>query len=157
MFSDGEIDGVEIRDLVVHHDPRGWLAEIFREDEISKERMPAMGYVSVTLPGIARGPHEHKDQTDFFAFVGPATFKVYLWDTRPNSRTLHRRLIVRAGEEAPRSFVIPPGVVHAYRNIGQSPGMVINVPNRLFAGHGKKSPVDEIRHENLPNSPFVLD
>jgi hypothetical protein len=27
----------------------------------------------------------------------------------------------------------------------------------LFAGEGKKSPVDEIRHEHDPNSPYTLD
>jgi dTDP-4-dehydrorhamnose 3,5-epimerase len=53
--------------------------------------------------------------------------------------------------------IIPKGVVHAYRNIGASQGMVLNFPNRLYAGTGKKSPVDEIRHEVEANSPFRLD
>jgi dTDP-4-dehydrorhamnose 3,5-epimerase len=35
--------------------------------------------------------------------------------------------------------------------------MVVNFPNRLFAGWGKKEPVDEVRHEDDPNSPFQLD
>jgi dTDP-4-dehydrorhamnose 3,5-epimerase len=52
--------------------------------------------------------------------------------------------------------VVPAGVVHAYKNIGDVPGMVFNAPNRLFAGEGRKEPVDEIRHESDPDSPFVL-
>ena len=40
---------------------------------------------------------------------------------------------------------IPPGVVHAYRNVGTIPGLVFNSPNRLYAGYGKREPVDEIR------------
>ena len=34
--------------------------------------------------------------------------------------------------------------------------VVLNFPNRLFAGRGKKQPVDEIRHENTVNTPFVI-
>jgi len=37
------------------------------------------------------------------------------------------------------------------------PGWVFNGPNRLYAGQGKREPVDEIRHEHDPNSPYQLD
>lgn len=67
------------------------------------------------------------------------------------------RQIVYAGEDAPKSVVIPAGVVHAYKNVGGKQGMVVNSPNRLFAGTGKKDPVDEVRHEDDPNSIFKLD
>lgn len=157
MFTKGTIAGVLVRTLVKHVDERGWLAELFRSDEIDKPLLPVMSYLSITRPGIARGPHEHKDQTDMFAFVGPSDFKVYLWDNRPASPTYKTRQIFYAGEDSPRLVVIPPGVVHAYRNVGDVPGMVVNLPNRLFAGEGKKSPVDEIRHEGDPSSPFQLD
>jgi dTDP-4-dehydrorhamnose 3,5-epimerase len=97
------------------------------------------------------------DQADYFAFLGPSTFKVYLWDNRRDSPTYQTKQVITAGEEAPRVVIIPAGVVHAYKNIGTSPGMVINLPNRLYAGWGKKEKVDEIRHENIPQSPYVLD
>ena len=29
--------------------------------------------------------------------------------------------------------------------------------NRLYRGHGKKEPVDEIRHEDKHDSPYQLD
>jgi dTDP-4-dehydrorhamnose 3,5-epimerase len=61
------------------------------------------------------------------------------------------------GGDNPTVVTIPPGVVHAYHNVGAVPGWVINAPNRLYRGHGKQSPVDEIRHEDEPNTPFVLD
>ncbi len=67
------------------------------------------------------------------------------------------RQIIYAGEDAPRTIIIPPGVVHAYKNIGGKPGMVINLPNALFAGKGKREPVDEVRHENDANTIFRLD
>ena len=157
MFKNGTIQDVVVRNLTKFIDDRGWLSELYREDEIPKEYLPAMGYVSMTAAGIARGPHEHVDQADCFAFIGPSKFKVYLWDNRKASPTYMTRQIIYAGQDAPRSVIIPKGVVHAYRNIGASQGMVLNFPNRLYAGTGKKSPVDEIRHEVEANSPFRLD
>lgn len=157
MFKNGKIHDVVVRNLGKYIDERGWLAELFREDELPPEHMPVMSYISITLPGIARGPHEHVDQTDCFAFIGPSNFKVYLWDNRAGSPTQGIRQIVYAGEDSPRSVIIPPGVVHAYRNVGIKEGMVVNLPNRLYAGRGKQEPVDEIRHEEKADSPFRLD
>ena len=137
-------------------DERGWLIELFREDELPAELRPAMAYVSETLPGVARGPHEHVDQTDYFAFIGPGDFELHLWDTRSDSPTAGMRLIRVCGQSNPVAVTIPPGVVHAYRNIGDCPGWVFNAPNRLYAGRGKSEPVDEIRHEEHADSPFCM-
>ena len=100
-FTEGPIDGVEIRPLKFFNDKRGWLIEIFRHDELEKDLWPVMMYVSSTLPGVARGPHEHVDQTDGFAFIGPSDFRLFLWDTRPGSPTLgHRTVVDRGGVES---------------------------------------------------------
>ncbi len=157
MFKEGVIDGVVVRELKKHADKRGWLMELFREDEIDAEFMPVMGYISVTNAGIARGPHEHADQADYFCFLGPSNFKVFLWDNRENSPTFMNRQVLVAGEDSPSVVIVPAGVVHAYRNIGEKDGMVINCANRLYAGPDRKEPVDEIRHEADPASIFKLD
>jgi dTDP-4-dehydrorhamnose 3,5-epimerase len=153
----GEIDQVVIHSLKVFRDARGWLVELFRQDELVEDRWPMMTYVSQTLPGVTRGPHEHVLQTDGFAFIGPSDFKLFLWDARPDSPTVGRRTIVLVGESNPVVIWIPPGVVHAYRNVGTLPGLVFNSPNRLYAGHGKKEPVDEIRHEETAPARFRMD
>ncbi len=157
MFRAGKIEGVVVKNLVKFVDERGWLTEVFRNDELEERLVPVMGYISMTNADTVRGPHEHVDQADNFAFIGPSNFKVYLWDNRKNSPTYMVKQVLFAGEDAPRTVIIPPGVVHAYRNVGGKQGMVVNVPNRLFAGKGKNDPVDEIRHESDPNSPFVVD
>ena len=131
--------------------------ELLREDDVPKEFFPAMAYVSSSEPGIIRGPHEHKEQADFFCFVGPSTFKISLWDNRKTSKTFGNRMMLEAGESAPRSVVIPAGVVHAYKNIGSSVGWVLNFPNRLYGGNNRKEPVDEIRHENDSHTIFELE
>jgi dTDP-4-dehydrorhamnose 3,5-epimerase len=156
-FIDGEIEGVVIQPLRFHHDPRGWLVEMFRQDELERERWPVMTYVSATLPGVTRGPHEHVDQTDGFAFLGPSDFRLFMWDMRPDSPTRDRRWVLVVGASNPAAVWIPPGVVHAYRNIGDVPGLVFNAPNRLYAGWGKQEPVDEIRHEDAEPGRFPME
>jgi dTDP-4-dehydrorhamnose 3,5-epimerase len=157
MFKKGPIEGVVVKELRKFVDERGWLTEIFREDELEEKYFPVMTYVSQSNPGVARGPHEHVEQTDLFGFIGPSNFKVYLWDNRKNSPTYRNRMVLFVGEDRPMSVLIPPGVVHAYRNVGAKHGLVINAPNRLFAGNGKKEPVDEVRHEDDPATIFQLD
>jgi dTDP-4-dehydrorhamnose 3,5-epimerase len=130
---------------------------LFRSDETPKELLPLMGYVSSTEPGVVRGPHEHVQQTDHFCFVGPSTFRIYLWDNRKNSPTFGNRIVLEAGAELPKAMIIPPGVVHAYKNTGKVPGWIFNLSNRLYAGEGRRERVDEIRHENDPNTIFILD
>ena len=156
-FRSGPIEGVISKPFRVFTDTRGWLAELFRHDDLPEGFRPAMSYASVTLPGVLRGPHEHVDQADLFCMVGPGEFKVTLWDNRPDSATYRHRMELDLGQKHPGSVLIPKGVVHCYRCISHEPGLVVNGPDRLFMGEGKQHPIDEIRHEDDPKSPFVLD
>lgn len=155
-FSEGEIKGVVVRELKKFFDKRGWLTELFRKDELDEEFLPAMSYISSTNPGVTRGPHEHWDQADLFCFIGPSNFKLRLWDNRKDSETFGSMMTMVVGETNPAAVLIPAGVVHGYRNVGDVDGIVINCPNRLYAGTGRKEEVDEIRHENDGESTFIL-
>ncbi|HYS43515.1 MAG TPA: dTDP-4-dehydrorhamnose 3,5-epimerase family protein [Geobacteraceae bacterium] len=156
-FTKGKIHDVIVRPLAKCLDERGWLSELFRCDELDSQFLPAMAYISMTRPGVARGPHEHREQADCFAFIGPSNFKVYLWDARDDSPTGGVKQVVYTGIDSPALIIVPAGVVHAYKNIGGADGIVFNAPNKLYAGEGKRSPVDEIRHEEEAGSPFALD
>lgn len=156
-FKRGKIRDVVVYDLVKYVDERGWLAELFREDELGAEFHPAMAYISFTLPGFTRGPHEHTEQADLFCFIGPSNFKLRMWDNRTEAESYQRVMTLYVGADNPRGVVIPKGIVHAYRNIGHEPGMVINCPNRLYMGEGKREAVDEIRHEDDPETIFRMD
>ncbi len=146
------MEGVVIRELGLFKDERGWLAEIFRSDDT--DFTPAMSYVSMTRPGIARGPHEHMEQSDYFCFLGH--FRLYLWDNRKESGTYGEKLVVDE-KGTPFMAIVPPRVVHAYKNIGSEDALVINLPDRLFRGKGRSEAVDEIRYEGDPDSPFRID
>jgi dTDP-4-dehydrorhamnose 3,5-epimerase len=156
-FKPGEIAGVVVRELRKFTDSRGWLTEIFRQDDLEAQFYPAMAYVSSTHPGVTRGPHEHVDQADLFCFIGPSNFKLRMWDNRKDSETFQYVMTVVVGEDNPASVLVPLGVVHAYKNVSNSSGIVINCPNRLYMGQGKKEPVDEIRHEDDPNTIYRIN
>jgi dTDP-4-dehydrorhamnose 3,5-epimerase len=156
-FKDGEIEGVIVKQLTKFVDGRGWLSEFFRGDELPPGFAPAMGYVSVTKPGVARGPHEHVHQADLFCFLGPGDFKIALWDNRQSSATYCNRMELFFGADSPGAVIVPPGVVHGYMCVSAEQGWVINCPDQLYKGRGKTQPADEIRYEADPGSPFVFD
>jgi len=149
------INGVIIKDLPKYTDERGWLAEIYRHDELDVN--PAMAYISLTKPGIIRGPHEHVYQSDVFIFVGPGRFALHLWDRRSNSSTNGEYVTIEVGEGSPKLVIVPPGVVHGYKCISDESALSINLPDRLYRGIGKKEDIDEIRWEEKSDSPYHIN
>lgn len=156
QFSKGKIQDVVVYPLRKFVDERGWLCELFRHDEIAAEFYPAMAYISVTEPDTQRGPHEHVEQADLFCFLGTSNFKLRLWDNREDSPTFRNVMTLFVGADNPQAVIIPQGIVHAYKNVGSEKGVVINCPNRLFMGAGKQDEIDEIRHEDDPNTIFRI-
>lgn len=156
QWSEGSIDGVVIHKLDKHSDNRGWLIEMFRSDELSAAQMPAMGYLSVTHAGVARGPHSHVEQTDYFGFVCSCRFEVRLWDDREGSATRYLMSHIVVPEDEPTLITIPPGVIHGYRNTADKDGIVLNFPDRLYAGPGRAETVDEVRYEDIDDCPFSM-
>jgi dTDP-4-dehydrorhamnose 3,5-epimerase len=148
------IKGVIIKDLQKYNDERGWLMEIYRNDEVGFQ--PVMSYMSMTEPGVVRGPHEHKDQSDCFVFPGPGTFEVHLWDRRENSETKDEYQKIQVGEDEPRLILVPPGVVHGYKCVSDKPGLCINLPDRLYKGKDKKEIIDEIRWEEKEDTIYKI-
>jgi len=150
-----EILGVCVSRLTLNEDRRGSLVEAYRTDELQTLFIgqPQMAYISATLGGVVRGPHVHKYQTDMFVFLGPEAFELYLWkESAPGIIGKAERMVVRPCWRA----VIPPGVIHAYKNIGTELSLVFNLPDRLYKGINKQHPVDEIRYEDDPDSPFQV-
>src|SRR5207253_8155642 len=79
------IDGVKVRPLKPIHDERGYLMEMLRSDWPEFTRFGQV-YVTIGYPGIVKGWHFHKVQTDNFIVVrGQA--KVVCYDNRDGSKT----------------------------------------------------------------------
>ncbi len=149
------IKDVIIKEITKNHDERGFLAELFRDDELDFKG--AMAYASFTNPGVIRGPHEHVHQSDCFVFFGPGSFKLYLWDRRADSETKDEKMEIEVGESNACLVVVPPGVVHGYKCISEIPALSLNFPDKLYRGVKKQEEVDEIRWEKDPQSPYKID
>lgn len=142
-----DIQGVIFQQRHCHTDSRGWLSELYRSDELPSKYHPEMAYLSMTLPGVIRGPHEHLLQTDHFIFLGLSQFTIYLWDHRKNSPTFNVMRIYRTEVGEIAELVVPPGVAHGYQNTGGANGLILNLPTELYRGLGRRGEVDEIRYE----------
>jgi dTDP-4-dehydrorhamnose 3,5-epimerase len=143
-----------IEDLGKNEDERGWLVEFWRSDETPY--MPAMAYTSFTKFGVARGPHEHAFQSDYFVFSGPGNFELYLWDRREDSPTKGENMKIVVGESRPCFVIVPPGVVHGYKCISEEGALSINLPDKLYRGKNKTEEVDEMRWEKDDSSPYKI-
>jgi dTDP-4-dehydrorhamnose 3,5-epimerase len=124
------IDGVVIKDLKVIPDERGWLMEIFRNDDPFFQKFGQL-YMTVAYPGVVKGWHYHKQQTDHFCCV-KGMLKVVLYDDREGSATRGEVNEFFIGEKRPQLLRIPAGVLHGMKGVGVEPALLINVPDQVY-------------------------
>lgn len=124
------IEGVKVRDLRPISDDRGWLMEILRSDWEEFERFGQV-YMTVCNPGVAKGWHYHKKQTDHFVCVR-GTAKVVLYDNREGSPTKGLVNEFVMGESNPILLKIPPMVLHGFTPADDKETAIINVPTELY-------------------------
>jgi dTDP-4-dehydrorhamnose 3,5-epimerase len=124
------IEGVRIKRLKVIADERGWLMEMLRDDDEMFQKFGQV-YLSVVYPGVVKGWHFHKRQTDHFVFV-KGMAKVVLYDTRDASSTKGEVNEFFMGELNPILLVIPPFVLHGMKGIGTEPAYLVNTPTEHY-------------------------
>ena len=124
------IDGVTVRDLVVHTDEHGYLYECLKADWPEFEKF-GQAYLTVTYPGVIKGWHWHDLQSDHFVpLKGMA--KIVLYDDRPESPTRHELMEITAGEYKPRLIVFPPKILHGVIALNQEPVWIMNFPDYVY-------------------------
>ena len=131
------IDGVRVIELTRHADDGGAMTELAR---LADARLAGLGdfvvrqvNYSEMAPGVIKAFHLHTRQTDVW-FVPPSDrMLVILLDVRDRSATegVRQRLVL--GHGSSRLLVIPPGVAHGVRNIGESPGRIIYFTDVQFS------------------------
>lgn len=117
------IQGVEVKKLVRHPDDRGFFMEILRDDDELLKRF-GQASLSKSYPGVIKAFHYHKRQDDIWFFpVGNA--QVVLHDMREDSPTKGETNVFYLGEDNPQVVVIPTGVAHGYRVLGNTPAVIV--------------------------------
>ena len=123
------IEGVKVRKLRFIPDERGHLMEILRSDWEEYEKFGQV-YVTAAYPGVVKGWHYHRLQTDHFACVHGMA-KVVLYDSREDSPTYQQVDEFFIGDRNPCLIKIPPMVMHGFKGIGHNVTLIVNVPTEL--------------------------
>jgi len=124
------INGAKVKKLKVIPDERGRLMEMLRNDD---ELFLKFGqiYLTTGYPGVVKGWHYHKKQTDNFVVV-KGMMKVVLYDSRDNSPTYGEVNEFFMGEHNPILLQIPPYVFHGFKCVGTEEALVVNTPTEVY-------------------------
>ena len=124
------IQGVEIKNLKVITDERGFLTEMLSCDDPLFEKFGQV-YLTVCNPGYVKGWHYHKKQTDHFVVV-KGNARVVLYDMRKKSPTKSKVQEVFMGEKNPILVKIPTFVLHGITPNGNEPVYLMNCPTHPY-------------------------
>jgi dTDP-4-dehydrorhamnose 3,5-epimerase len=125
------IEGVKIKKLKVIPDERGRLMEMLRCDDEIFDKFGQV-YLSTTYPGVVKGWHYHKIQTDNIVCV-KGMLKLVLFDDRENSKTKGEVNELFIGENNPILVQVPKGVYHGWKCISPEEALVINCPSEPYS------------------------
>jgi len=150
------VPAVKAHDLRLVADARGWLMELVRCDS---GFLPKFGqvYVTTCYPGVVKGWHRHRKQTDALACVhGMARVVTAIIrsgepDMGPGSlvTSCYEFTDHVVGPLSPKVVVVPPGIWHAFTPVGNEPCVIVNTVSESYC-------YDDPDEERLPlgNIPF---
>ena len=139
------IEGVKTKKLKIIPDERGRLMEILRrDDEIFQDF--GQVYMTTAFPGIVKGWHYHKIQTDNFTCIS-GEMRLGLYDGRESSPTFGMTEEYVISLANPLLVQIPPGVYHGFKCVSREEAVVINTVTEPY---NYKEP-DEYRVDAFDN------
>lgn len=128
------IEGVRLHPLQIHPDDRGYFLEVQRFGRgLAAHFPPATTQFSSALnyPGAIKAFHYHLHQTDCWTPV-KGLFQVALVDLRLGSPTFGLRNTMYLGPLRPWQLLIPPGVGHGYKIVGQEESILVYMTDRFY-------------------------
>jgi dTDP-4-dehydrorhamnose 3,5-epimerase len=130
-----QIEGVHFRPIrpISHRD--GHLTEVFRADWRVTEYPIVQVNLTATFPGKIRAWGIHQTTVDRL-FAATGSFCIVCYDGRKDSSTFGCVNEFFAGERNQGLIVIPPGVYHGWKNIGDDEAAIISMPSRLYEYNG---------------------
>jgi dTDP-4-dehydrorhamnose 3,5-epimerase len=128
------IEGVQVNPFALWPDDRGYFLEVGRLTQGLIADFPIEStQVSAALnyPGIIKAFHFHKLQTDFWV-PAAGLLQIALVDLRRGSRTYGAKNTLYLGALRPWQLLIPPGIAHGYKVIGDQPSVLVYITNRTY-------------------------
>jgi len=128
------IEGVAIAPLTVYPDDRGYFLEVQRIGYgLAAGFPPERSQVSAAMNyrGTIKAFHFHLHQTDCWTPVS-GLFQVVLADLRLGSPTFGTRNTLYLGPMRPWQVLIPPGVAHGYKIIGNQDALLVYMTDQFY-------------------------
>lgn len=128
------IADIKLKPFPLWPDDRGYFLEIARLGQGLVEHFPATGSqvsAAFNYPGIIKAFHYHKFQTDYWVPTS-GLLQVALVDLRKGSPTFGAKNTLYVGSLRPWQILIPPGVAHGYKVIGEQPSTLVYITNRTY-------------------------
>jgi len=104
---------VIVEEITIHHDQRGVVFEPLTPDALRAQRNV---HVVLTERGGIRGNHRHQFGTEIVTVYGPALVRLR------DKEEIEERIVA---ESCAVRFIIPAGVPHAFKNIGERLNLLI--------------------------------
>jgi dTDP-4-dehydrorhamnose 3,5-epimerase-like enzyme len=121
-----------IQSVKTHRDARGALFEPLSDAELQNQKNV---HVVLTQPNEVRGNHVHRTAVETTSVVGPCRVRL-------KEAGATRDIDVPAGEIL--RLTIPPGVVHAFRNTGDSTMVLVSFSTNLHDPSGADTEREQI-------------
>ena len=128
------IAGVRIQPLALYPDDRGYFLEVQRIGHGLAAAFPAdtsQFSAAQNYAGTIKAFHYHLHQTDCWTPVA-GMLQVALVDLRLASPTFGRRNTIYVGAMRPWQILIPPGVGHGYKVIGEGSALLVYMTDRFY-------------------------
>ena len=123
---------VIVEAVKTHRDARGSLFEPLTDAGLASQKNV---HIVLTQPNAVRGNHAHRTAVETTAVMGPCLIRL------KEAGTI-RDLDVPAGETW--RLTIPPGVVHAFRNTGDSMMVLVSFSTNLHDASGSDTVREQI-------------
>ena len=126
------IDGVSVRPIrpVSHH--HGHLTEVIRTDWGDTDAPLVQVTLTTTFPGRVRAWGLHRVTTDRL-FAASGSLCIVCFDGRADSPTIGAVNEFFLGARNQGLVVVPPGVYHGWKNVGDDEAAIISMPSLLYA------------------------
>jgi len=138
--SDGDlridvIEGVRYRFArPVSHD-HGHLTEVYRTSWNLTEKPVVQINATTTFPGRVRAWGLHL-RTEDRLFVLSGAIKLVMYDARKDSRTFGRINELFFSERTQGIALIPFGLYHGWKNVGDTEAVIVSMPSELYEHDG---------------------
>jgi len=126
--------GIKKITINLHHDDRGFLGELFRQDwnDIIPDFVPKQFLISQSKPGIIRAWHRHiKNQIDLL-FVQKGSLKICAYDGDKNSKSYGKLVEIISDSQTPEMIMIPGHLWHGTKNISNKISETLYLINNLY-------------------------